>query len=255
MFVKGGIYVKNNPFIPYKKGNLVIIDGRVDEKVIKFLEKLNIKVIKTVKCEDVHEAIAYHPDIVLHPINYKTLIVAPNVFEYYEEKFFGTGIELIRGEKQLVRDYPGDIAYNVGRVYGYAIHNFKYTDEKLLFYLKKEGLELIHVNQGYTKCSMAVVDEKAIITADRPIYEAMTKYYIDTLLIEPGHIKLEGFNYGFIGGCFGSLCKNDIFISGKFNNHPDKDKIKKFLKKHKKNLIFLSNDKIVDLGTIITLYC
>ena len=40
----------------------------------------------------------------------------------------------------------------------------------------------------------------------------MTKYYIDTLL-EPGHIKLEGFNYGFIGGCFGSLCKNDIFIS------------------------------------------
>ena len=32
MFVKGGVYVKNNPFIPYKKGNLVIIDGRVDEK-------------------------------------------------------------------------------------------------------------------------------------------------------------------------------------------------------------------------------
>lgn len=246
---------KNNPFIPHKRGNLVIIDGRVDEKIVQQMESLDIKVIRTISCEEIHRSIAYHPDMVLHPINHNTLVVAPNVFEYYEEKLSGTGIGLIEGEKILGKDYPEDIAYNVGRVYGYGIHNLNYTDEKLLFYLKKEGIELVHVNQGYTKCSIAVIDQKAIITSDYPIFKKMANYDIDTLLIEPGYIKLEGFNYGFIGGCFGNLSGEDIFISGKLKEHPDEERIYSFLKKHKKNLFFLSHKKITDIGTIISLYC
>ncbi|WP_042683304.1 DUF6873 family GME fold protein [Anaerosalibacter massiliensis] len=246
---------KENPFIPYRKGNLVIIDGRVNENIVNFLERMGIMAIKTIKCEEVHESISYHPDIVMHPINYNTLIVAPNVFKYYEEKLSRTGIHLIKGEKILSKDYPEDIAYNVGRVYGYGVHNLKYTDEKLLFYLKKEGIDLIHVNQGYTKCSMAIVDETAIITSDYPMYKKMMDYGIDTLLIKPGYIDLEGFNYGFIGGCFGNLSNKDIFISGKLSKHPDEERIYSFFKKYKKNLIFLSDEKIIDIGTIISLYC
>ena len=246
---------KKNPFIPQLFANLAIIDGRATEDIAVNLERLNIETLRTIKCEDVLEPISYHPDIVMHPINHSTIIVAPNVFDYYEENLSRKGIKVVKGESYLSCKYPNDIAYNVGRVHGYAIHNFKYTDEKLLFYLKKQGLELVDIKQGYSKCSMAVVDEKAIITSDYPIYKQLTKLDIDVLLIESGHIKLEGFNYGFIGGTFGNLSKDNIVISGNFDSHPDYERIIQFLKKHKKKLLVLDDNQIVDLGTIICLYC
>ena len=249
------IILKKNPFIPQLFANLAIIDGRASEAIIKNLERLNIDVIKTIKCDDVSEPIAYHPDIVMHPINRNTIIVAPNVYDYYRECFLKKGIKIIKGERYLSCKYPEDVAYNVGRIYGYAVHNFKYTDEKLLFYLKKSGLELINVKQGYSKCSIAIVDEKAIITSDYSIYTELNNLDVDVLLIEPGHILLEGYNYGFIGGACGNLSKDIIVTTGDFNLHPDYEKIINFLKKYKKNLLILNNDVIIDFGTIICLYC
>ena len=136
-----------------------------------------------------------------------------------------------------------------------AIHNFKYTDEKLKYYLKKENVEFIHVNQGYAKCSMAIIGENSVITADYPIYIKLTKLGIDVLLVQPGYIELEGHTYGFIGGATGNLSKKDIMFSGKFDKHPDKEKVLNFLKKYKKRIVWLSNKKIMDIGTIISLYC
>ncbi|NMA86818.1 MAG: hypothetical protein GX968_05795 [Tissierellia bacterium] len=244
-----------NPFIPNTRANIVIIDGRIDEEIETNLKSLNLNIIPTIQCKEVPEPISYHPDIVMHPINHNTLIIAPNVFHYYEDLLWDMGINLIKGETLLSNSYPKDIAYNVGRIGKYAIHNFKYTDEKLKFYLKKEGFELMHVEQGYTKCSMAIVDEKTIITADHPIYEKTKKLGFSVLLIEPGYIELEGYNYGFIGGSCGNLSKDEIAFSGKFTDHPDKGKILKFLKKHNKKILYLSNKKIKDIGTIISLNC
>lgn len=245
----------NNPFIPYKKANVAIVDGRIDDQSIKVLENMNLKIILTTKCKEVAEPISYHPDIVMHPINHNTLVVAPNVFDYYEDKLSGMGIDLIRGEKYLSKEYPNNIAYNVGRVYEAAIHYFKYTDKVLLHELKKEGLKLINVKQGYSKCSMAIVDEKAIITSDCGIHEKVIKNNIDSLLIEPGYISLEGYNYGFIGGTSGNLSKSDIVFSGNINYHPDAEKIKKFINKYNKKYLSLNNNSLLDIGTIFTLYC
>ncbi len=244
-----------NPFIPIKKANIVIVDGRIDKQSIIALKKMNLKVVPTTKCNEVYDAISYHPDIVLHPINYNTLVVAPNVFDYYEDKLYGMGINLIRGEKVLGGEYPNNIAYNVGRVCGGAVHNFKYTDKVLLYYFKKQYLELIHVNQGYSKCSMAVVDEKAIITSDYGIYKELIKHNIDVLLIRPGYIVLENFDYGFIGGVCGNLSPNEIIFSGSYEHHIDGHKINKFLKKYNKVPIIINKKPMVDIGTIITLYC
>ncbi|HLR35395.1 MAG TPA: hypothetical protein VK071_08745 [Tissierellales bacterium] len=244
-----------NPFIPLEKGNTVIVDGRINEEFIEFLEDMKLKVILTTKCEEVAEPISYHPDIVMHPVDHSTLVIAPNVFDYYEDKLYGMGIKLIRGEKYLGEEYPNNIAYNVGRVNGAAIHNFKYTDNILLYYLNKQGLDLINVKQGYSKCSMAIVDERAIITADNGIHKLMIQNNIDSLLIQPGHIVLKGYNYGFIGGTCGNLSKKHIAFSGSFEKHPDVKKIKKFLKKYNKKYLLIDGNPLIDIGTIITLYC
>ncbi|NLJ97909.1 MAG: hypothetical protein GX320_01395 [Tissierellia bacterium] len=244
----------SNSFIPTKMGNLIIIDGRVSQEMLKNIKKLNLNVVPTIKCIGVPEPISYHPDIVIHPINHNTLVIAPNVFDYYEEKLWGMGIKMIRGETELGKNYPDHVAYNVGRVGNLAIHNLKYTDEILKYFLKKENIEFIHVNQGYTKCSMMIVDTNAGITADYPMYKKLRDIGIDMLLINPGHVDLEGYPYGFIGGASGNLSQEDIILSGRLDKHPDKDKIFKFLKRYKKRVIYLSNEKIIDIGTIISLY-
>lgn len=247
--------MNTNPFIPKNIGNTVIVDGRVSLEILNNLKKLNLNIIPTIECMEISKPISYHPDIVLHPINHNTLVVAPNVFDYYEEKLYGMGIKIIEGQTKLGKDYPEEVAYNVGRIGNLAIHNFKYTDEKLKYYLKKENVEFIHVNQGYTKCSMVIVDERSIITADYPIYKKLTSLGIDVLLVQSGHINLEGYTYGFIGGATGNLSKEDIMFSGRLDKHPDKERIFNFLKKYKKRIVWLSNENLIDIGTIISLYC
>lgn len=246
--------MNNNPFIPIKKANIAIVAGNADEKILKNLENKGIRVIKTIKCEDVDTSIAYHPDIVMHPIDYNTLIIAPNVFSYYEEKLGEFKIKLIKGEKSLSSKYPGDIPYNVGRVYGNAVHNFSHTDELLKFHLLKQGLNLIDVKQGYSKCSMAIVDQRSIITTDTVIYKELKNIGIDVLKISPGYIKLEGQNYGFIGGCTGNISKDKILFSGSLLDHPDIHNIEKFIHSKGIEIEYLIEEDIVDIGTILTFY-
>jgi hypothetical protein len=236
------------------EANIAIIDGRASEKIVNNLEKFNIKVVRTIKCNELQESISYHPDIVLHPINHNTVIVAPNVFDYYYEKLSPLGIKILKGNAILDSKYPKDIAYNVGRLKNIAIHNFKYVDEKLKFYLEKEKIELINVKQGYTKCSLAIVDDISGITADVCIYKKLSELGYNMLLIEPGHINLFNEKYGFIGGASGNYSKDIIMFTGRLDKHPDNIRIENFIKNRNKKILYLSNEDIIDLGTIITLF-
>ncbi|RKD32522.1 hypothetical protein BET03_10610 [Thermohalobacter berrensis] len=245
--------LKESPFIPNAKADALIIAGNADEEIINNLKKFNIEIIPTVKCSDVYDEIAFHPDVVIHPINRHTLVVAPNVYEYYEEIFKNKPIKLIKGEKKLNRNYPDDIAYNVARTARYAIHNLEYMDEKLKYYLQKEGVQFINANQGYSKCSTAIIDDNAIITSDPSIYRTCLELDIDILYIESGFIKLPGFDYGFIGGATGAISNNEILFTGKYDNHPNSKDINIFLNKYGKKAIIISNKKIIDIGSIIPL--
>lgn len=241
------------PFIPLNKANIAIVNGRADNEIVNNLKNFNIKVIRTIKCKELQESVSYHPDIVMHPINHNTLIIAPNVFDYYENELYGLGINLIKGEAILGCKYPKDIAYNVGRLKDIAIHNFKHTDERLKYFLKKQNLEFINVNQGYSKCSIMIVDDISGVTADINIYKRLSELGYNMLLIQPGYIKLYNEIYGFIGGTSGNYDENTILLTGKIDNHPNYKEIIKFLQKRNKKLVYLSDKDIIDMGTIITL--
>lgn len=244
-----------NPFIPIGKANFAIVAGNASEEIISNLEKKNIRVIKTIKCQNLDPSIAYHPDLVIHPIDHNSLIIAPEVFSYYEKELEGLNLRLIKGNQKLSSKYPGDIAYNVGRLGNYAIHNFKYTDGLLKAHLLKEDLELIDIKQGYSKCSMVIVDEESVITSDSTIYKRLKDLGFYILKIEPGFIELQGQNYGFIGGATGNISKDEIVFSGQIKTHPEKEKIEKFIELKNKKIAYLSKDNIIDIGTVICFQC
>ncbi len=241
-----------NPFVPQDKAGIAIIDGRADNEIKENLLNYGLKVINTCKCEELYDSISYHPDIVIHPINHEKVIVAPNVFDYYKNLLSFHGIKVIKGEKKLSRNYPENIAYNVARISKYAIHNVKYTDEKLKYYIEKEGIEFINVKQGYSKCSLAIISEDAAITSDFSIYKELKKHGVDVLMIKEGFIELPGLNHGFIGGATGMFSKNELFLSGTIYDHPSSLEINVFLKKYNIKPIYLSNKRIIDIGSIIT---
>ena len=254
-----------SPFCFEGKLKTCIVDGRIKDELEKSLLDRDIRVIKTPKCKDVYDAISYHPDIQFFNCGNGKIIVAPNLYESYIEilnKFYSSEegyeienikIDLIKGDKPLSKKYPDDIAYNVCIVGKYALHNFEYTDKEVLKYLDENEFERINIKQGYSKCSICVVDDKSIITADKGIVDSIEKSGadIDYLLIEQGNIDLFDMNFGFIGGCTGILSDSEVGFLGKVENHPDFEKIKEFLNKYGKRYVSLSKEKLIDLGSII----
>ena len=240
-----------NGFIPRKRGKNIIVSGKINKDIQENLERLNLNLIKTIKCNSVYDSLSYHPDIVFHPIDNENIVVAKNMYDKYLETFKDLGVNLIEGEKELGNKYPQTIYYNVGRIGNFALGNMKYVDEVIKNEYRKRNIKLVHVRQGYTKCSMAIVNENSVITADRKIYEKLIQEGIESLLIEPGYIDLYKQDYGFIGGSMGLLSKNELLISGKLLNHPSKSEIETFIKNRGVDIIYLSNGNIEDLGSLI----
>jgi len=242
-----------NSFTIKNKLQLAIVDKRIPQTIEDNLNNIGVNIIKSTACSNTYDAIKYHPAISVCKLNYNNIVVAPNVYDYYKEVLKPYGFNVICGESTIKNKYPYNIHYNIVILKKFAIHNFKYTDKVILDYIEKNNIEKINVSQGYCKCSICVVDDNSIITSDEGIYKEVIKHDIDCLLIEKGHIDLFELNYGFIGGCSFLLSNNELAFLGNIKKHPDYDKILNFVKSKNKKLISLSNDKLIDLGSVIQL--
>ncbi len=240
-----------NPYILTKTPRYVIIDYRASDEILNYLKNLNIQPIKTIKCDDLQEPINGHPDMVIHPVDFNTFVVAPNVYDYYRNVLDDKSIKVIKGGKTLSRNYPEDIAYNVARIGRYAVHNLQHTDQVLKYYLEEAGIEFIHVNQGYTKCSTSAVNDTTALTSDLMIHEKLKSYNIDCMYINPKVVHLEGYDHGFIGGCAG-LINGKIFLStGRILDKNILNTLKEFIRSAGYIYDEASNRQIIDLGSLI----
>ena len=151
---------------------------------------------------------------------------------------------------EIGENYPQNIAYNAVCLDKYFIHNLKYTSPKLLNEAQDHGLIPVNVRQGYTKCSCVVVNGNSIITSDEGIYKTLsTVEDIDVLKIREGHVNLDGFAYGFLGGTSG-LVGNELVFAGNITKHPDYAKIYEFcMSKNVKIRYF--DFPLQDIGSII----
>ena len=151
-------------------------------------------------------------------------------------------------------NYPDNVPLNAAVVGNNVIARLNSLDAKVKEYCINRGYTLINVRQGYAKCSCAVVSDNALITADKGIYNSLKETNIDVLLIQEGRVRLEGADYGFIGGASGldvTSGKRTLYFTGDIAKHPDHERIKAFCAKHETAIISLSESALTDIGGIV----
>lgn len=176
----------------------------------------------------------------------KTIIVCPQVYNFYKKQL--PDYTVICGNAIPAKRYPNDIAYNAALIGKNLFCKIEYTDSILLEQARKRGITPINVRQGYAKCSTIPIGEKALITADKSIYNAAKTINMDALLTTNSGVFLNGYHTGFIGGA--SICTDDMIIfCGDLSTHCDFKNIKHFITQHKKELCFFRNIQLTDLGS------
>ncbi len=233
-----------------KNRKCLLVDYRA-KRQIKSLMQMGFDILQVYKHSNLQLPLSSHPDMLIYPL-YNKVIYAPGTSYDTLNNIRLAGCDIVRGSTHLTCNYPGDIAYNVARIGNKVFHNTRYTDPLLHDELHGYGCKFIRINQGYTKCNICVIGNNAAITEDRGIARVLCREDVDVLLIPPGNVRLPGYEYGFIGGASG--CVGDtIFLTGRILNDDIRECVERFIEKHKFNLKYLSEDEIIDIGSIIPL--
>ena len=229
-----------------------VITGQLPESVRNELEKYNMEIIECEVNPLINNSLSYHADIQFIHLGKNRLLVSENqekVLKTLDKYGFETELFSLKSG-----EYPYDCAVNAAFFGKNVICKFDILDDKLKKYIKDNNYNIINVNQGYSKCSVCVVNENSVITEDESVKNACIKNGIDVLLIHKGFVKLKDFEYGFIGGATFKANNNTLFFIGRVENHPDYLKIKEFLNKKRIECISLGDTELTDVGSIIPIY-
>ena len=230
---------------------ILIIDKRMRDVEKLKLKEMGYELIELKTIQYVYEEISSHVDIFACKVG-EQIIIEPTQYENISK--YNT--KLICGAEKLKGNYPEDIKYNACIIGKKAIHSLDYTDSILKQQLINKGYELINTSQGYTNCSIAVIDDNSAIVTDKGLYKILTFHGIDTLYVNKKlDIKLlKGNNYsnkrGFIGGCI-SKVSNKIIVFGDLNKIDENGKIRKFIKNKQKEIVEFKGLDVIDYGGLI----
>ncbi len=215
----------------------------------RFDLKSDFEIIKLPLDPSLSEPVSGHTDLLIFILE-DTLIARRGYYEIAKRE-----IDLIcqKGKLKLMisdakagKKYSDDCGFCAAVSGRNIICREKSTDPLLLTVAEKKGYSVINVNQGYAKCSCAVLADGAIITADKGIAKAVP----DSLLIKTGCVSLPDYEYGFIGGASG-LCGDTLYFCGKIEAHPDYKRIKRFADEHNTKLCSIGNHMLYDVGTLL----
>ncbi len=231
---------------------IVIINPDLPDEICHQLAYHGWQAVEVDRCPSVLEPISGHPDIQVCCLH-EEVVVQPQVSTVVKNAISSNGYRLYIGEAVPQRKYPADVPYNAVVIQKYLLHHKSHTDQVLSILADKLGLIRIHVNQGYTCCSVLQVGHNALITADAGIANQAQKHGINVLHIRPGYVTLPGMDTGFFGGTGGWDGADSVFICGKLNDHPDAAKIREFITSHGKHPICLGSSDLIDYGSLLFL--
>ena len=227
------------------KTNFILCDCRISIKCLSKLKELGKIPILMPPFSKLSESVASHPDMLIFPGG-DCLYTHRDYYKENKSLFDSLPVKAVTTDEYINSTYPDDILFNAfaigGRVFG--------KKDKITKLIKSE---VVNVNQGYSKCSTAVISDSAIITEDKGIAKRALEFGIDVLAVESGHVNLSPFEYGFLGGASGLIDEGVIAFCGDVKLHPEYSSIFNFCNKHKVQIISLSDEKLYDYGSLISI--
>lgn len=225
-----------------------VLISPADSKLIYSLNSININCIFSEEITEIIEFEKFHADMQLLSINNIGYIPNNSKNLYDKIKPFFKNIVIC---KELQKNYPDNIILNAALIDNKLFCKANSLAIEVTEYCNNNGIEIINVNQGYSKCSTLIL-KNAIITSDLSIKKAADKKGVEALLIQPGFIRLEGAEYGFIGGASGVI-GNTVYFFGNIKKHPDYCRIIEFIEGKGMSYISLTEDELHDVGGFVQL--
>ena len=182
-----------------------------------------------------------HPDMILCKIGDRVVV---NKNYYFENSELFRDVSVIPTDSIPALKYPSDVTMN-GLVLGDTVYG---RVDVLCSEILNACTKKVFVKQGYAACSCAVVAENAVITADKSLYNALTKNKVEVCLVKCGNILLEGCDYGFVGGASVKINDSTLAFFGKIEEHPDYERMRDFAAGFGVSLLSLSDEPLTDCG-------
>ena len=211
---------------------------------------MEIRTILTQPSENLPFPVRYHSDMQCCYLGNGRAVIAAGESELRQQlNYFD--IQTILTESQPDKEYPRDAGCNVLQIEERLFCNPKSTDNIILRGMEQNKISMYRVSQGYSRCSVAVIDANSVITADPGMAKIMKQAGLEVLEIQSGHIRLTGYEYGFIGGCCGLIAADQLAFTGSLKFHPDGERIKQFLLQCGVSCVELTNEPLLDIGGLI----
>lgn len=234
------------PNLPERKINLAAVSNYKPDFADELKNNYGIYTISEFEIESISGSEKFHADMCISH-------VGDNNFFVYSG---------CNGAAEKLKDRGGNVILcdnitsknpllNVCIIKNKMICNIKKTNKSLLDFCLKNNIAVFHTNQGYSKCSAAIINDNSVITSDESIFKVCNDNKIDVLKIRSGYIQLDGYQYGFIGGTCGLISRNELVFSGNIKLHPDYENIKSFCRNYDVSIISLSSQPLYDIGGIL----
>ena len=183
-------------------------DNRIPRENAERLRALGFCPIALPKIPSFSEPVGAHVDLEMIRVG-EALLIHPELARTMPKFAHAAGV--------MIDDVPTEGDAPEERLCALMTERFVFGNQKLLSrtlvsLAKKAGIELVHTNQGYAKCSTLLLDGTHAITADAGMCRAMEKVGINVLKIGEGGVVLPPYPYGFIGGASGVFDRCVYFL-------------------------------------------
>ncbi len=232
------------PHLPIHPITAAIVSSHLPLSMRRTLEQYDILLLDCPPNPALPKPVCHHPDLSVFDLGNGRMVVAKEL-----PMFLPASIAQRVGTANLSVCYPQDIAYDACLIGKFLFCKREATAPEIL----QQPYTIVDVRQGYAKCSIAIVAEKAAITEDKGLAQAMQQVGIDVLLLEPGGVSLPGYDRGFIGGACGKIAPDLLAFFGDVSRHPQYRQMVDFCRKYGVELLSLSEDTLTDYGSLLPL--
>ena len=240
------------PHLP-RQCDTILYGKKYADKLGEPLDNLRIKSVFVPDNPNIDPRLAGHADLSVLHAGGERVLLAPYLKGSAAENWLrGAGAEILFPDLRQYAVYPEDAQLNLCQVGEKILYNRKTVPANIVENLtKSRALHFINCRQGYTRCASCVVDRRSVITADRGVAARASSAGLSVMLISPGHILLDGFPYGFIGGASFKISERKMVFTGKLDAHPDCRRILQYLEQREIEAVFLTTEPIFDIGSAV----